>query len=282
MIRFARFLCSVMLVTVSTAVIADPATTPRPRKAKGITYKRSPSRLFVVDAKSGWVVKESENVWRLTLHQPQNVLWFTDRPARDSGFMKPSALQADWKKLFAGAPPNGAVVAPDGPAGKSPSAVKITEPRYNAKTSELSVLLTKLPGETENSIQWLEKLTRSRAGKNGHIVLFIDDSSWTATFTIAAPPNTTFTIDTADSNCATPYAISDAGYYIGGEGEAYTGTMYINDSGSCDFESSQAYWTIAGSGIGGTLDLDTQSGSISPFCSVATCTVDQSGYIYIQ
>lgn len=270
MVRRVRFLCTIILLIASTTAIAET----RPGRA---ALKRS-SRLFVVDAKSGWATKQPENAWRLTLRKPYNVLWFADRPVRNSGYMKASALDADWAKLFAGAPPNGAVTAPDGPAGRSPSAVAITEPHYDARTDELSFLVKALPGQTAKDVEWLDRLTRATAGKNGRVVLFIDDSG-TVTFTVVAPQGTVFTILTSPaSNCASPSAITDSGLFMGQTGEIYNGSMYINDFGSCDLEVSTAFWSMSG-GLG-TLELDTEGGSTLPNC--ATCSVDAVGNIIVS
>ena len=278
MMRSARILCAFLCLIVSVNLIAQPAPKPPPAKIKRVITKRTPHRLFVIDAEAGWAVKESENGWKLTLRAPQEVLWFTDRPVRESGYLKASALAGDWQKLFAGAPPNGAVTAPSGPEGKSPSAVTIKAPRYDTKSHELTMLVSTLPGTAAADAAWLGKLTRARAGKNGRVVLFIDDSADTITFNVVAPLNTTFSIDTKDSNCATPYAITDTGGYAGGEGEIYAGTMSINDSGSCDFEISSAFWTFSGD----TLELDTSMGNTTPSCRISTCNTDQSGNVWIQ
>jgi hypothetical protein len=53
-----------------------------------------------------------------------------------------------------------------------------------------------------------------------------------------------FAPDYGPSDCAVPGEIKETGSYIGGFGYEYKGTAAINDSGSCYWTSSYAYWTV--------------------------------------
>src|SRR5690606_23489898 len=78
--------------------------------------------LYVIQAEAGWAERGPEGHWEITIENAPKTLWFNDRPARDSGEMDTAVFVHQWNKIFATSPPNGAIVAPDGPDGEHPTA----------------------------------------------------------------------------------------------------------------------------------------------------------------
>ncbi len=134
------------------------------------------SNLYVVDGRTGSATPTGTDSWRLDL-SGASVLWFRDRPYRGSGTESPASFVAGWSKTFAGSPPYAAVLAPNGPEGHHPTAVKLTDPTYDPATGTTSVTLTPDKGESVADAAWLSKLTPGAASADGRVVLFVDDSS---------------------------------------------------------------------------------------------------------
>ncbi len=134
------------------------------------------SNLYVVDGRSGSATRTGADSWRLDL-SGASVLWFRDRPDRGSGSESPASFVAGWSKTFVGSPPYAAVLAPAGPVGHHPTAVKLTDPTYDPTTGTTSVTLTPDQGESVADAAWLSKLTPGAASTDGRVVLFVDDSS---------------------------------------------------------------------------------------------------------
>ena len=236
------------------------------------TQQKGISKLFVVDGGAGSAVRSSTDTWRLTV-KAVSVLWFADRPTPDSATQSAASLAAEWKQLFTGRPPFGAVLAPSGPAGHHPTAVQITDPSWNAATQTFSVTLKPDKGESLADADWLNKLTPKGEGSNGRVIVFVDGSSFTQTFSVDASPSYAFTPNPGASQCATPYAISPAGMYLGGtDYELYNGSTAVSDAGWCDLEVSEAIWDVTYNGYAdGQLELDFSDGTYSPSCTEETC-----------
>jgi hypothetical protein len=127
--------------------------------------------LFVVDAQSATSVRQGSHAWRIELVQP-DVLWFEDTPGRGSGVIPIAPFVSTWSGRFARSAPYGAVVAPAGPAGHNPTAVKISKPTYDAAAHVASFLITPDAGESTADATWLSSLS----AKDGRVVLFIDNA----------------------------------------------------------------------------------------------------------
>lgn len=134
------------------------------------------SDLFVVDGSSGSAIEMRANTWRIALAGP-SVLWFKDRPLQGSGSESAAAFVSAWNSYFPDSPPYGAVLAPAGPPGHHPTAVKLTSPSFDPSTGIVSFTLTLDEGQSTADASWLSRLTPGAATKNGRVVLFIDDSS---------------------------------------------------------------------------------------------------------
>ncbi len=145
------------------------------------------SDLFVVDGTSGSATQSGSNSWRLALTSA-TVLWFKDRPFRGSGSVSAQSLVSTWATKFAGSPPYGAVLAPAGPSGHHPTAIKLTSPAFDSSSGVLSFTVTPDAGESTADASWLSRLTAASAKKNGRVVLFIDNSSSTGPTEVANSP----------------------------------------------------------------------------------------------
>jgi hypothetical protein len=238
----------------------------------------------VVDGNTGSAVSKGDGTWRLSV-KGVNVLWFADRPTPASDTQTASSLAAQWKALFPGRPPFGAVLAPNGPNGHHPTAVQISDPSWDAASKTFSVTPKPNKGETDADAAWLGKLTTSSEAANGRVVMFVDDSSFTQNFTMQANASFAFSPDTSASQCATPYAITATGAYMGGSDFAeFSGGTDVSDSGWCDFEVSEAIWDLTYNGYAdGTFELDFSGGSYSASCSdESPCYIDpQTGYVTV-
>jgi hypothetical protein len=225
------------------------------------------SKLFVVDGGSGSAVRNGTGSWRLTV-KDVSVLWFADRPTPASATQSAASLAAQWRGLFPGNPPYGAVLAPSGPAGHHPTAVQITAPTWDAASHTFSVTLKPDKGESLADADWLSKLTPAGEGGNGRVIMFVDGSSYTYSFSVSAPSYYSFTPDTSESTCATPNAITaDPGNQYQQDG-LFDASTAVSNAGWCGAEQSSALWDIHADGsVVGQLELDFFLGSISAYCN---------------
>ncbi len=164
------------VVGLATGIGFSAASTPAGLTRTGAPASTGGSNLYVVDGRTGSATPTGTDSWRLDL-TGASVLWFRDRPYRGSGTESPASFVAGWSKTFAGSPPYAAVLAPNGPEGHHPTAVKLTDPTYDPATGTTSVTLTPDKGESVADAAWLSKLTPGAASTDGRVVLFVDDSS---------------------------------------------------------------------------------------------------------
>lgn len=253
------------------------------------TISRTSSQLYVVDSPTGYAAKGDGDSWTLTMPKVNPVLSFADRPVRDSSEISAEALATTWNDEFASSPPNAALLATFGPGTSDDKKVAVVIPKaptFDAASNTLTFVVTpdKAPGTTgaASDTSWLSQLTKESAAQNGRVVLFIDSSSYTINFTIyAGRSDFVFTPSYGPSNCAVPQNLKFTGYYEGGTGRAvYSGSAYINDEGSCFFETSKAYWNVtAGGKYNGNLEIWTSLGNVYLDCSDEgrKCGWDRSG-----
>ena len=162
-----------------TASERAPAPVPTPSPlidAEGSReFTSANGDLYVLESKRGWVERVSDTAWDLSLHEPR-VVWFADRPSRESGPLAAGELVSRWEELFAGVPPNGAIVAPDGPDGERPTALVVTNPKLDD-----GVVSFRISGDddAEAAAAWLSAL--EGAGERSGVALFLDDSDLTLT-----------------------------------------------------------------------------------------------------
>ena len=131
--------------------------------------------LFIVNAQVGKVMQQAKggNVYRLVLNKP-TLHYFTDRPVRKAGSLKPSWLANHWakgKNSFAKLPPNAAMVAGVDMSNrhqKKTQFITLNNPQYNQAKDALSFQITSIKGGHLNLV----------GKKLHHVALFIDDDSF--------------------------------------------------------------------------------------------------------
>jgi hypothetical protein len=205
------------------------------------------SKLFVVDGMSAWAKVDGKGEWTINLSGANKVLWFADRPARASGNITAASLAATWKSLFQAAPPSGAILAPDGPRGHRPTAIRLLRATYDGARDILTFELKSDRGQSATDTAWLSKLTKAGAAKNGRVVIFVDGSDYMEQFLVAAPnPTYIFTPNVNASTCGHPWDLpptNGGGSRIPGT-TPYFGTTDIDDSGDCFGEPSKLVWDV--------------------------------------
>lgn len=159
-------------IWIGSTAVARPSTSP---PASTQTSLVSGGDLFVVDGTSGSALSTGAGSWTLRLSH-SNVLWFRDRPFRGSGTESAGAFVAAWSRNFGQVPPYGAILAPAGPRGHHPTAVRLTDPTFDQSTGVVSFTLVPDRGESAADAAWLSQLTVHAAPKNGRVILFVDDS----------------------------------------------------------------------------------------------------------
>jgi len=129
-----------MVALACVPMLALPAATSATALEK--PHVQRISALYVLNASSGTLapVRGTKRVFTLRLKRlERHVVWFSDRPVRDSGTFPSSGLAGAWKGLgFASDPPNAALVYPARGGDGSTVIVKLTRPRYNARAHALS------------------------------------------------------------------------------------------------------------------------------------------------
>jgi hypothetical protein len=246
------------------------ATTPTARvQAPRKSVHMQTSKLFVVDGTSAWAKVDGKGEWTINFSGANKVLWFADRPARASGNITAASLAATWKSLFQAAPPSGAILAPDGPQGHRPTAIRLLRPTYDGASDILTFELKSDRGQSATDSAWLNKLTKTGAAKNGRVVIFVDGSDYTDQFLLSVPNTTyTFTPNVNATTCGHPYALSfDEGFLSPVSGTVqYIGSTDIHDSGDCFWEPSTLVWDVTSVVPGGPshqLVLESRNGQLS-------------------
>jgi microcystin-dependent protein len=138
------------------------------------------SLLFVVQAESGELQPLGGGRFALMLRGvPSRAVWFSDRPARDSGAVALRQLiGASWRGLgFATDPPNGVVALSGGRRRADTVALELTRPRYDARRATLSFRARLLRRLTPDLAHHAERLDRRLPRRFGRAALFVDDGS---------------------------------------------------------------------------------------------------------
>jgi hypothetical protein len=166
---------AVTLGFVGGRVSADASghATRRGARLAGAAHPTRPSNLFVVDAPDAWASARSDGAYDVSLRDAR-VLWFQDRPDRESGTISPKALFASWEKLFAGDPPNGSIVAEH--QTSTPPAVEFAEARFDEATNTLTFRVSADEGQAASGLEFLGGLADVSAATNGRLSLFVDDA----------------------------------------------------------------------------------------------------------
>jgi thioredoxin 1 len=168
-------LAAAVLATAAAPSLADAAA---PKPADSI------DALYVVNASSG-----SYDGRTLTLHGvAPTVAWFADRPQRATGV---EPMRAVTTQLFGDrqASPNAALDLADEGELTGIAALKLSAPRYNARTRTLTYRATRLPSLATTKLGHLEaQRTQARVPRSFHAAaLFIDDGTIADAATVQIP-----------------------------------------------------------------------------------------------
>jgi hypothetical protein len=169
--RVALFVTLAALATLGT--LGGVGSTASAAQAQ--SEKPKAQYLFVVEAQAVWTQSFPRGQIGLNLSGVDaRVLYFSDRPVREAGTIPAAVLFEHWQKFgFAKVPPNAAIVAPNGPAGHRPTAVKLFDPHYDATAGALEICMCVL-GHQDG--RWLTQLTETTAAQHGPVSLFIDSA----------------------------------------------------------------------------------------------------------
>jgi uncharacterized protein YjbI with pentapeptide repeats len=124
-------------LALTLAAVPVLSSAAQPRGAKPRVQKIS--ILYVVDAGKG-TLRPAGKGYRLTLgNLARNAVWFSDRPARNSGSFPTAGIVAGWEGLgFAADPPNAALVYDDAQGAERTAILELSQPRLQAKAGKLS------------------------------------------------------------------------------------------------------------------------------------------------
>ena len=148
---------------VKQVSVAKPTTTT----SHPAIHKQKVSYLFVMTAGHGRLSK-APNGYHLVLYNTNpHVLWFTDRPNRQSGYIKVRKFLNQWSANFKDSQPNAAIahafIENDSKNEPKPEAVELINPR----TYKGSILFD-VKALSQSSL---------RTGKIHHVMLFIDNAT---------------------------------------------------------------------------------------------------------
>ncbi|MDW5597180.1 phage tail protein [Conexibacter stalactiti] len=173
--RALPFLLFALVAVVMTSATAAAAPAPRPAG-----LPPAEPLLFVVQAEGGALEPLGGGSYALTLRGvPSRAVWFSDRPARDTGAVPLRQLTgAYWRGLgFAADPPNAVVTLSGGRRGADTVALELTRPRYDARRATVRFRARLLRELTPGLAHHAARLDRRLPRRFGAASLFIDDGS---------------------------------------------------------------------------------------------------------
>lgn len=161
-----------------TATLLLSALAPSAHAATGLGIPANTPTLFALNADRGTLTPAArKGQFILTLSQlDRRGVWFTDKPSRRSGTVRPATLFSSWKTLgFVQDRPNAVVTLPGGRDGADTVAFELGRPRYSARTRTVrftvSTLSSLSPGLAHHGPQVDDRIPR----RFGEAALFIDD-----------------------------------------------------------------------------------------------------------
>lgn len=258
---------------------------PEPGNVKG----KARSFLFVQNARHGTAtaVRGRAGRYRLRLRDVDpHVLFFTDRPARDTGLLTQKALTG---ALFGkgDTPPNAAVEVIGGPKSQDVLAVKLSNPLYNEHARTLSYDAAALRTIAAPGLRhYRDRLDRRLPASFGAVSLFIDSgTSWGNTCGVNVTNNTgSIMVWQSEDNWSTDTWQTDpAGTGIPSDGNRHGAG---NDSGG--FSRGCSFTTVWSLNDGSTITIQTTdpySGSNTFTCQSSNpskyqCSLDSSSVIH--
>lgn len=251
---------------------------------------RNPEReyLFVHDARSGSLAPVAGDArrYRLTLRGvDRHALYFSDRPARETGVIPvPALLDALFRERMPA--PNAAITLTNGREEADVLAVELSNPRYDAKRRTLRYDARRLRAASPGLRHLDDRLDRSLPRRFGPVALFIDDGTSFGNTCTAGLANRTegpiefassskWSTDTWDDEPKASYIPNDGTFRSAGSdhGGAFRG---------CSFSTS---WTMPD---GSTLEIQTtnpETGSNTFWCRPSnparySCAIDSSSVLH--
>jgi hypothetical protein len=169
----------VVLASYAAAAVGSVALGLTGQREKGNVTGPPLSFLFLQNAGGGTFTRIAgkSNTFRLTLRGVDaNAIFFTDRPARDTGLISQKALMG---ALFgrARSAPNAAVEVLGARKDQDVLAVKLTSPRYDARKRTLSYVVSRLNTLSSGLRHYRARADRKLAARFGSVSLFIDSGT---------------------------------------------------------------------------------------------------------
>lgn len=181
----ARTCATALCAPVAALALALAAAAPAPA-APGEAQPASSQvhLLYVLQAREGWTLHRPDGHWRLELAGVSpRMLAFSDRPQRVSSQIPTRAFVVSWRRLFAGNPPNAAMIVANGPREAAPTAVELFKARWRGRRLELCMCKA-----GDENLAWLKRMTRRSARRHGAITLFLDDAATGTVYTAPTAP----------------------------------------------------------------------------------------------
>lgn len=164
-------------MTLLFALLLAPAAAP----AAGLGIPKGTPTLFSLNAERGTLTPTgAKGRFVLTLRQlDRRGVWFTDRPARQSGTVTPGVLFSSWKTLgFTADPPNAVVNVTGGRERADTIALELGAPRYDARMRAVRFSATTLRSLPAGLAHHGPKLDRALPRRFGQASVFIDDGQY--------------------------------------------------------------------------------------------------------
>ena len=161
-----------------TATLVLSALVPTAHAATGLGIPANTPTLFALNADRGTLTPTArKNQFVLTLSKlDRRGVWFTDKPARKSGTVRPAVLFSSWKTLgFVQDRPNAVVTLPGGRDGANTVAFELGTPRYSARTGTVRFTVSTLSSLSAGLAHHGPNLDDGIPRRFGEAALFIDD-----------------------------------------------------------------------------------------------------------
>jgi len=198
--RLRILLPAVLLVATAACSTSSSKSAPKSTttSASGGTKTTQTDALFVVNAKAGTATTPAKGTFPLQLTGlDHDAVFFTDRPARDSGIVAVDRMLDMLAKGHQG-PPNGAVEVQDGTRGPVVAAVELNDPHYDQAAGTLTAQARILPKTTGPHLHHYDaRLASQLPATFQEAALFIDTA--VTTVSVAHPSSSGSTTSTKAS-----------------------------------------------------------------------------------
>jgi hypothetical protein len=279
----------VLLVALLTALAVGASAQSGSGNEPGNVKGQSRSFLFVQNARGGTFTRArgKSGGFRLTLHGVDpKLVFFTDRPVRDSGLIpEKELLQLLWGP--GDSPPNAAVEVLGGDKGQDVLAVKLRNPRYNARKRTVRYDATLLHNLTPGLRHYRGLVDRRLPRRFGDVSLFIDSGDGGNTCDTRMSNSTDGTIAWLSSSIWSTDSWEDkknpANTGIPNDGNTYNAG--VDDGGFARGCSATTIWEMPDGSRLTIVTSDPYTGSNTFTCSVSnparyTCSLGSNSVIH--